>query len=157
MNVRVNQYTDIHAVVETADGRLYSTVQFMRASGGCSAPPLDKNETQVGVPMGTMRVSLLQPAVAEKALPVELKIIHPNYNGMQMDQLSRNFFPARYIRTIDSRYGDQLIFHLESDISLSTDPTITFRFVPHGPGELDFHVVDTSGAEFHQRVPVSIN
>src|SRR3974390_54664 len=36
--VRVNSYTDVHAVAELSDGKLYVTKTFVKASGGCSAP-----------------------------------------------------------------------------------------------------------------------
>src|SRR5690242_17736826 len=36
--VRVNEYTNIHAVVEATDGRLFMTAVFVKAAGGCSAP-----------------------------------------------------------------------------------------------------------------------
>jgi sulfur-oxidizing protein SoxY len=38
LRVRVNQYTNMHAVEETKDGALYETHRFVKASGGCSAP-----------------------------------------------------------------------------------------------------------------------
>jgi len=31
-------------------------------------------------------------------------IRHPNFNGMQMNQITRYFTPARFIRTIDASY-----------------------------------------------------
>ena len=61
-------------------------------------------------------------------------IRHPNFNGMQMDQITRDFTPPRFIRTIDASYDGAPIFHLDSDISLSTDPVITFGFVPEKKG-----------------------
>ncbi len=36
--VRVNNYTDVHAVAELSDGKLYMTKTHVKASGGCSAP-----------------------------------------------------------------------------------------------------------------------
>jgi hypothetical protein len=36
--VRVNNYTDVHAVAELSDGQLYMTKTYVKASGGCSAP-----------------------------------------------------------------------------------------------------------------------
>ena len=36
--VRVNNYTDVHAVAELSDGKLYMTKTYVKASGGCSAP-----------------------------------------------------------------------------------------------------------------------
>jgi sulfur-oxidizing protein SoxY len=35
--VRVNNYTNVHAVAELSDGKLYVTKVFVKASGGCSA------------------------------------------------------------------------------------------------------------------------
>src|SRR3981189_1203420 len=36
--VRINNYTDVHAVAELSDGKLYMTKTYVKASGGCSAP-----------------------------------------------------------------------------------------------------------------------
>ncbi|MDF3814051.1 quinoprotein dehydrogenase-associated SoxYZ-like carrier, partial [Rhodopseudomonas sp. BAL398] len=36
--VRVNNYTNVHAVAELSDGKLYMAKTYVKASGGCSAP-----------------------------------------------------------------------------------------------------------------------
>src|SRR6201982_2308195 len=36
--VRIDDYTYLHAVAETVDGRLYATARFIKAAGGCSGP-----------------------------------------------------------------------------------------------------------------------
>ncbi len=36
--VRVNNYTDVHAVAELSDGQLYVSKVYVKASGGCSRP-----------------------------------------------------------------------------------------------------------------------
>src|SRR5262249_17312737 len=36
--VRVNSYTNVHAVAELSDGSLHVTQTYVKASGGCSAP-----------------------------------------------------------------------------------------------------------------------
>ena len=38
MRVRVNEYSPVRAIAETNDGKLYMARQFVKASGGCSAP-----------------------------------------------------------------------------------------------------------------------
>src|SRR5262245_44863679 len=43
LRVRVNAYTNVHAVAEMQDGRLLQTTRFVKASGGCSAP-MDMSE-----------------------------------------------------------------------------------------------------------------
>src|ERR1700759_2334128 len=36
--VRVNSYTNVHAVAELSDGKLYMVKTYVKAAGGCSAP-----------------------------------------------------------------------------------------------------------------------
>ena len=47
--VRVNNYTDVHAVAELTDGQLYVIKTFVKASGGCSA------RTAIASPSGVAR------------------------------------------------------------------------------------------------------
>ena len=153
MRVRVNAYTNIHAVAETADGELYSVAKFVKAAGGCSAPA-GADDQEALQNLGKMRFKLLQPFVAGKPLQGQLMIRHPNFNGMQMNQLTRMFTPARYIRSIDVEYGAAQVLHVDSDISLSTDPVITFGFTAQKPGQLDVRVTDTADAQFDQKFDV---
>jgi sulfur-oxidizing protein SoxY len=37
--VRIDEYTQVRAIAETNDGQLHMTTRFLKASGGCSAPP----------------------------------------------------------------------------------------------------------------------
>ena len=50
--VRVNAYTNVHAVAELSDGQLYVVNTYVKASGGCSAPAA-KNADKAG--FGRMR------------------------------------------------------------------------------------------------------
>ena len=75
-------------------------------------------------------------------------IRHPNFNGMQMNQVTRYYTPARFLRTIDATYEGGSVFHLDSDISLSTDPVITFGFVPQQKGRMRIVAHDSSNATF---------
>src|SRR5437764_8969185 len=52
--VRVNNYTDVHAVAELSDGQLYMTNTFVKPSGGCSAPAA-KNADEAKGRLGQMR------------------------------------------------------------------------------------------------------
>ena len=36
--VRIDSYTNVHAVAELSDGALYASATYVKASGGCSAP-----------------------------------------------------------------------------------------------------------------------
>ncbi|MCJ2019889.1 MULTISPECIES: quinoprotein dehydrogenase-associated SoxYZ-like carrier [unclassified Methylobacterium] len=130
LRVRVNNYTDMHAVVETQDGKLYEAKQFVKASGGCSAP-MGMSDEEAMKGMGDMRMKF---AETQPGKPVEatLMVRHPNFSGMQMNQVTREYTPARYIDKLTVSAGDQTIFTLTGDISISSNPVINFAFKPDG-------------------------
>ena len=142
LRVRVDQYTTIHAVAEMPDGKLYATGTFVKAAGGCSAPAGPDDEAALK-DIGHMKLRFAGPYAPGKPLQAELLIRHPNFNGMQMNQVTRNYTPAWFARTTDVTYEGQSVLHIESDISLSTDPAIGFIFVPNGPGHLSVTVRDS--------------
>jgi len=158
LRVRVDTYTNVHAVAETGDGELFGTVVFVKASGGCSAPVAATDE-EATKGMGEMRMKFTDGAAAGKAVQATLMIRHPNFNGMQMNQLTRNYTPPRYIDKLSVSYGDSKIFDLEADISLSTDPVITFSFVPDGKGPLKVVVSDSMNGRWQQNfdMPETMN
>jgi sulfur-oxidizing protein SoxY len=153
LRVRVNAYTYIHAVVETRDDQLYSVARFVKAAGGCSAPA-GGDEQQAMQDIGHIKVRLSEPFVAGRTMQAQLMIRHPNFNGMQMDQITRLYTPAMFIRTIDVTYDGGQVMHLDSDISLSSDPVITFGFIPSHKGQLKVLVRDTKDATFGQSFDV---
>src|SRR5271166_6820263 len=55
--VRIDDYTYLHAVAETADGRLYATARFIKAAGGCSAPA-SKDQALALERLGKMKLTL---------------------------------------------------------------------------------------------------
>jgi sulfur-oxidizing protein SoxY len=147
MRVRVDQYTDMHAIAEGQDGQLFVATRFVKASGGCSAPA-GSDETTALADMGRMKLHLVGDFVAGKPEQAVLMVRHPNFNGMQMNQLTRQYTPAHFIQSTDVAYGGQPVFHLDSDISLSTDPVIGFAFVPRQKGRLTVLVHDSKGESF---------
>ena len=147
LRVRVNQYTNIHAIAETADGHLYASTKFVKASGGCSAPA-GSDDAAALQDIGRMKLRLLSAFSAGKPVQAQLMIRHPNFNGMQMNQITRFYTPARFIRTIDATYNGGQVFHMDADISLSTDPVITFGFVPHEKGQMKVVARDSNNTTF---------
>jgi sulfur-oxidizing protein SoxY len=153
LRVRVNAYTYMHVVAETRDGQLFSAARFVKAAGGCSAPA-GADEQQALADLGHIKLRLMQPFAAGQPMEAQVLIRHPNFNGMQMNQITRLYTPAMFIRTIDVTYDDELVLHLDSDISLSSDPVIGFGFVPPRKGRLNVQVRDTKDERFGQSFEV---
>ena len=152
--VRVDQYTLMHAVAELQDGSLVATSRFIKAAGGCSAPG-GTDQTEALARIGRMKMRLTPAAATGAPMTADLLISHPNFNGMQMNPVTRLYTPARYVQTVSVTEGGQTVFTMEGDISLSEDPAISFEFRPSGSAPLDVQVGDSAKAVFHQSFPLT--
>jgi sulfur-oxidizing protein SoxY len=94
--IRVDDYTYLHAVAETADGKLYGVARFIKAAGGCSAPA-GKDQAVAMQRLGRMKMTLQDTLRVGMPAEVHLLVSHPNNSGMQMDQVTRTYTPARFI------------------------------------------------------------
>jgi sulfur-oxidizing protein SoxY len=129
LRVRINTYTDMHVVAEMKDGRLVQTMKFVKASGGCSAPMgMSDEEALRGI--GAMKFKVAGDVAADKPVDATLMIRHPNFNGMQMNQVTRQYTPARYVQNIAVSFDDKSVFTLDTDISLASNPVISFDLLP---------------------------
>jgi sulfur-oxidizing protein SoxY len=86
---------------------------------------------------------------------VQLLVSHPNFSGMQFDQISRNYIPAHFIQNVTVRYGNRTVMTVEGNISLSEDPSFHFNYVPTTEAEMSIEVVDSDGMKFSQAWPVT--
>src|ERR1700730_18103188 len=87
--VRVNSYTNVHAVAELSDGMLYAVRTYVKASGGCSAPA-SKSADEAKAGLGQLRLRQFTRAADSRASNLrdaQLMIRHPNNSGLQMDQI----------------------------------------------------------------------
>ncbi|HEX8445539.1 MAG TPA: quinoprotein dehydrogenase-associated SoxYZ-like carrier [Sphingomonas sp.] len=146
LRVRIDGYTNLHAVATLNDGRLAEVARFIKASGGCSAP-IGVSDEQAMAGMGMMKVRF-NPAVAGPAMTTTLMIKHPNFSGMQMNQITRLYTPARFVQRVTVTQGGRSVLALDGDISLSSDPVIGFTLVPQGTGPMSVVVTDNQNGRW---------
>ena len=151
--VRVDSYTNVHAVAELSDGQLYASTVFVKASGGCSAPMV-KSMDEALATLGQMKFRIL-PATPEAPNEALLMIRHPNNSGLQMDQVTRLYTPARYIDKLAVYQGVDLVFSMAAGISISEDPNFRFTFKPNGAKEFRVEAEDTAGKTFSGAWPAT--
>lgn len=150
--LRVNSYSYIRAIAELSDGSLAMNERFVKASGGCSAPAM-KDEEAALKNIGQMKLRVVNDGQqgdatqANRLSRVQLMIRHPNYSGLQMDQITRLYIPAKFVDKIEVKQGDALVFSMTGGISLSEDPAIRFSYDPNG-GEVRVDAGDTDGRKF---------
>jgi sulfur-oxidizing protein SoxY len=131
--VRVNNYTDVHAVAELSDGQLYMAKTYVKASGGCSAPA-GKNVEEAKARLGKMRYrQFARPEGGVGDLrEAQIMIGHPNNSGLQMDQVTQLYIPAFFVNEVRVWQDDSPILTIEGGISLSEDPNIRFTYAARG-------------------------
>lgn len=146
--IRVNSYSYVRAIAETSDGKLHAAKAFVKAAGGCSAPA-GKDPVEAKANLGKMRFRDFSQTGSKEA---QLQIRHPNYSGMQMDQVTRLYTPAWFVQTLAVTQGGKPVFSMEGGISLSEDPTFRFSYDKDGqPVSVD--AKDTDGNEFKREFP----
>jgi sulfur-oxidizing protein SoxY len=145
--MRVEQYTQVRAIALTNDGKLYMVTNYVKASGGCSAPA-GKDAMAARANLGKMRFRLDDTFVSDRPARAQLMISHPNDSGLAMDQLTRTYAAPHFVRSIEVRHDGRLVMGADVDFSISENPNFRFYFVPGSGGELDAKVIDNKDLEF---------
>ncbi|MXQ12074.1 quinoprotein dehydrogenase-associated SoxYZ-like carrier [Microvirga makkahensis] len=146
--VRVDSYSFVRVIATMDDGRLYMAKSYVKAAGGCSAPAL-KDPVEAKARLGEMRFRVF----ADRG-DAQVQVRHPNYSGLQMDQVTRLYTPAWFVERLDIRQGEKLLFGLEGGISISEDPTIRFSY--RNTGEpVTIEAKDNEGRVFKQTFPAA--
>jgi len=153
--VRFDSFSYIRAIAETNDGRLFMDTHFVQAAGGCSSPAI-KDATEAAANAGQMNIKKIaaqrfasnrnQSMVTAEG---QVMLKHPNYSGMQMDPVTGQYIPAKYVKSIDVSRGGELIFHMEAGISLSTNPNVRFTYGSVEGETLEAKAEDSDGATFN--------
>jgi sulfur-oxidizing protein SoxY len=148
--VRVDSYTNLTAVAELSDGQLYITQRFIKAAGGCSAPAAKQDADVAAV--GRMRFRQFPPQAGadQSRSEAQLMIRHPNYSGMQMDQVTRLYIPAHFVKSVKISQGQDLLLSVESGISISENPVFRFDYRSNSAPTFSAEVQDSDGKSFHQ-------
>lgn len=146
--VRVDSFSNIRAVLETADGKLHMAKKFVMGAGGCSAPA-SKDADEALANLGKMQVKAVTDAAhGQQWREGIIMIRHPNFTGMQMDIVSRGYTPARYIDLLEVTRGGSLVLRMEGGISISENPNIRFNYDGTAGDELEVRAKDSDGTKF---------
>jgi sulfur-oxidizing protein SoxY len=160
MTFRFNRKTNVRAIVEASDGELYMQHAFVRYAGGqsaCSAPP-NGNPEEIAANMGKMKLAEIADPAAGNSTQIHrrarLEVNHPNFTGMQMDQITLLYYPVHIIEKMEIRQGGDVVMQLENGISVSENPVIDFTFDHNGAGALRVVATDTKKAVYEANFPI---
>lgn len=147
--VRVDSYSDVRAIADMGNGSQVMAGRFVKASGGCSAPA-GKDMAAVESTMGQMRWRTApQDGQGDGRQIGTLMIRHPNFSGLQRDQVTLLNIPAQFIDRLEVRQGSDLLFTMQAGISISEDPVFRFAYDPNGQ-PIHVRAEDTDGNTWDQ-------
>lgn len=157
-NIRLNEASDVHIVVETERGKLYVVEQHVKFAGGqssCSAPPTG-DPAEIKANMGKMKLILLsKPATqSNQTQRVSYQLNHPNHTGMVLDQQTLLYVPLMMVNKIEAWQGSDLVFEMDGSITMSQNPSIEFDFRTNGSETMTFRAQDTDGHEWKKTLPI---
>jgi sulfur-oxidizing protein SoxY len=115
MSVRIDRFTSVRAIAEEADGTLEMRSTWVKASGGCSAPPSASAQGK----LGEIRVR-----TSADSKSVQIGIRHPNASGFQIDPRTGEPIPAHYVSHIRVNAGGSPLLDADTGISLSENPAL---------------------------------
>jgi len=138
--------------IQTDDGELHMALAFVKAAGGCSAPP-GKDAEAARATLGRMRLRAQPGATPGEPALAQLMISHPNDSGLVMDQTTRLYTPPHFVRSVEVSYAGRPVLTADLDFAISENPHLRFRFRPgDGDGELRARVVDSDDLHFEQSI-----
>lgn len=149
--IRVDSFSRVRAIVETADGRLHMATRFVAGAGGCSATPSKDMEAALAG-LGKINIkSTTEPLHGEGWRETQVMIKHPNFTGMQMDPVSRGYVPARFVNDLEIKSAGTLLLRMEGGISISENPNLRFTYGANPADTIEVHASDTQGGSFSDR------
>lgn len=154
MRVRVNQYSNVRVIAGTPQG-LRMDGRYVKASGGCSAPATKDPETALDG-IGEMRLRMFaapEPAMSTPRREAQIMIHHPNYSGLQRNQVTQLFIPAHFIDHMEVWQGEERLFAVDGGISISENPSFRFFYNDNGAPTLTVKATDTDGNHFESQLP----
>lgn len=85
----------------------------------------------------------------------QIMVRHPNNSGMQMDQVTRLYVPAHFVRSLRIMQGQEPLLAIEAGISIAENPSFRFDFRPNGAISFSADMEDNEGSSFHQTWPAT--
>lgn len=153
LRVRVDQYSNIRIIAETDEGA-FMNGRFVKASGGCSAPA-SRSAEEALANLGEMRLRVFDEGaqISGDRREAQIMIRHPNYSGLQRDQVTQLFVSAHFIDRLEVYQGDEMLFTMEGGISVSENPVFRFGYRDNGAETFRIRAHDTDGNIFEQTLP----
>lgn len=146
--VRLESMSNVRAVLELADGRLFEARQFVSGAGGCTSASLkDMDEAMSGLGRTRIRVGD-DPTRGDAWSELQIQIRHPNFSGMQIDTRTNAFAPAQFVEEIDIDLGNERLVAIESGIAISEDPHFRMSYASAKRTAINLVVRDSEGRTF---------
>ena len=149
--VRVNNYTNVHAVLKVERWQALCDQDLCEGVRQLLRPGHPKDADEAKNKLGQIRYrQFARPGRGPVSGAREAQIVigHPNNSGLQMDQVTQLYIPAFFVNELRLWQDDRPVLSMEGGISISEDPNIRFTYVSNGAKVFRAEAKDTAGHIF---------
>lgn len=149
--IRVDSFSRVRAIVQTADGKLHMATRFVAGAGGCSATPSKDMEAALAG-LGKINIKTMsEPVHGEAWRETQVMVKHPNFTGLQMDPVSRGYVPVRFVNDLEIKSDGKMLVRMQGGISISENPHLRFSYGAASGNVIEVTGRDTEGVTFSDR------
>ncbi|NIO42301.1 MAG: quinoprotein dehydrogenase-associated SoxYZ-like carrier, partial [Burkholderiales bacterium] len=65
-----------------------------------------------------MKLKIREPLPPQQPAQAQLMLRHPNTTGLQMDQVTRLYSPAHFVKLVKVTFNGEAVFSAETDITI---------------------------------------
>jgi sulfur-oxidizing protein SoxY len=147
MRIRIDQYTNVILVAVLNDGKHHIVKNYVKASGGCSAP-LAADFKEAMARIGKMKFRVVDGNARDDLLIGQFLLSHPNITGLQKDQKTHLIRPEHYVKKVVIYQGQKRLMTAETGFSISSDPSFRFFFTKQDDKNIIAEVSDSKGLKW---------
>ena len=104
--------------------------------------------------LGRMKLRTESGIKVGKPARAQVMVSHPNFSGMQMDQVTRLYVPPRFVKEIKVFHSEEKLLTARLDFAISENPNIRFFFTPLGNDRLRAEVLDSENMTFEKSLAI---
>ena len=126
IRIRLDAYSNVRIIFET-DTHYYQVTNFVKGSGGCSAPPVGDIDNFYKT-AGKIKTRIKDERII-------ISILHPQFSGLQMNPVTTEYIDPFYVQkvSVSTKCNERIckhphnIFIFHGDISTSQNPSFSFK------------------------------
>ena len=93
------------------------------------------------------RVKVPKEVSIDEIVEIKTLIRHPMHSG-RMKDVDGQIIPRQIINSFSAKFNEKVVFQMDLEPSISTNPFIVFQYKAKESGQFDFEWIDDNGEKY---------